>query len=208
LPPILASIPPRLVGLPLVVLWALAAGPLLAQSPSPGLGADGSVGARVGGSLGMGTLKKEVSVQAGARGGIDLLPWLRAGGEATLILNRPRVSPEGAATRTELGLGYGGIFLEVNRRALDGADPWAAAVLLGAGTARVRSPSLGSELDARTFFLLEPSLARQASLPGPLSVEGRLAYRVPLNAQPLVGVHPSDLRGVSIRLSLFLVRSP
>jgi len=179
------------------------------SSPSsPRLGPEGSVGAHVGASLGLGTLKGAVSPQVGGRAGVDLLPWLRAGGEGTVVLNASRLARDESPDGTELTLGYGGVFVEMGRPSAGSADPWSAGFVLGAGTARIRSPSLGSELDSRNFFLLEPSVARRLRLRGPLVAEGRLAYRLPLNAEPMVGVQPADLRGGSFRMTLFLVRSP
>jgi hypothetical protein len=178
------------------------------QSPSPRLGPEGSVGAHVGASLGLGTLKGAISPQLGGRAGLDLLPWMRAGGEGTVVLNASRLARDESSDGTELTLGYGGIFLEMGHPSAGNSGPWSAGVLVGAGTARIRSPSLGSELDSRNFFLLEPSVARRVRLRGPLMAEGRLAYRLPLNAEPMVGVRPADLRGGSFRITLFMVRSP
>jgi hypothetical protein len=200
---------PRLVlVLALFGSWIAGACPGAAQTSAPALGPDGSVGARVGTWVGLGTVKGRIGPQAGGRVAIDLLPWLRAGGEGMVILDGPRVSPGDAPDDSELRLGYGGVLLEVGRRRLEGADPWSLGLLLGAGMARIRSPTLGSELDSQNFFLLEPSLARRIRLRGPVLVEGRMAYRLPLNAQPMVGVRPGDLRGGSVRLTLSLVRSP
>ena len=178
------------------------------SSPSPRLGPEGSVGVHVGASLGVGTLKGAISPQVGGRAGVDLLCWLRAGGEGTVVLNASRLARDESPHGTEVTLGYGGVFLEMNRPSAGNSSPWAAGFLVGAGTARIRSPSLGSELDSRNFFLLEPSVARRLPLRGPLMAEGRLAYRLPLNAQPMVGVRPGDLRGGSLRITLFMVRSP
>jgi len=178
------------------------------SSPSPRLGPEGSVGAHVGASLGVGTLKGAISPQVGGRAGVDLLPWLRAGGEGTVVLNASRLVRDDSPHATELTLGYGGVFLDMGRPSAGSSGPWSAGFLVGAGTARIRSPSLGSELDSRNFFLLEPSVARRLRLRGPLMAEGRLAYRLPLNAQPMVGVRPGDLRGGSVRITLFMVRSP
>jgi hypothetical protein len=179
--------------------------------PTPsrlGLSEDGRVGARVGASLGIGTLKGDLAAQTGGRFALELLPWLRTGGEGTVILRAPRISADDAGERSELTLGYGGVFLEVGRRNRSPPDPWAMGFLLGAGTARIRSPLQESELDTRNFFLVEPSVAREARVAGPARLEGRLAYRLPLDARPLLGVRADDLRGVSLRLTLSLVRSP
>jgi hypothetical protein len=209
LPPIRAPIP-RLVTC-VLVLGGWMAGAQAGEgqsSPSPRLGPEGSVGAHVGASLGLGTLKGAVSPQVGGRAGVDLLPWLRAGGEGTVVLNASRLARDESPDGTELTLGYGGVFVEMGRPSAGSAGPWSAGFVLGAGTARIRSPSLGSELDSRNFFLLEPSVARRLRLRGPLVAEGRLAYRLPLNAEPMVGVQAADLRGGSFRMTLFLVRSP
>jgi hypothetical protein len=178
------------------------------SSPSPQLGPEGSVGAHVGASLGVGTLKGVISPQVGGRAGVDLLPWLRAGGEGNVVLNASRLARDESPHGTELTLGYGGVFLEMVRPSAGSSGPWSTGILVGAGTARIRSPSLGSELDSRNFFLLEPSVARRLRLRGPLVAEGRLAYRLPLGPEPMVGVRPGDLRGGSLRITLFLVRSP
>lgn len=208
MPPTRTLLPHPGLALALSGFWIAGTCPGAAQTPAPTLGPDGSVGARVGTSVGFGTVKGRIGPQAGGRVAVDLLPWLRAGGEGTVLLDGPRVSPDDAPDDSELRLGYGGIFLELGRRRLEGADPWSLGLLLGAGMARIRSPTLGSELDSQNFFLLEPSLARQIRLRGPILVEGRMAYRLPLNAQPMVGIRPGDLRGGSVRLALSLVRSP
>ncbi len=159
-------------------------------------------------TLGAGTLKGTLSPQVGGRAGVDLLPWLQAGGEGVVVLDAPRVSRDEAPDRSELRLGYGGVFVEMGRPSLTARDPWSAGVLLGAGTARIRSPTLGSELDSRNFFLVEPSLSRSFRSVGPLRTGARVAYRLPLNPRPLVGVQPRDLRGLSLRLTLSLERAP
>ena len=201
---------PRILSLGLLLGgWLCSAASIAGQAPpNPRLGPEGSVGALVGASLGVGMLKGTLSPQLGGRVGVDLLSWLRAGGEGTVVLNAPRVLRDESPDATELRLGYGGVFLELSPTSVGSVSPWSAGILLGAGTARIRSASLGSELDSRNFFLAEPSVARHFRLRGPLVAETRLAYRLPLNARPLLGVRPADLRGGSLRLTLYLIRSP
>lgn len=192
-----------------LVGWLCSATSVVGQAPpSPRLGPEGNVGAHMGAFLGVGTLKGILSPQLGGRIGVDLSPWLRVGGEGTVVLDAPRVLPEDTPDATELSLGYGGVFLELSPASVGSANLWSAGILLGAGTARIRSARLGSELDSRNFFLAEPSVARHLRLRGPLVGETRLAYRIPLNARPPLGVRPADLRGASLRITLYLVRSP
>jgi hypothetical protein len=207
LPPLRPPLARHLPVLLLLACW-VAGTPAAAQSPSPRLGPDGRVGAHVGLALGMGTLKGALSPQVGGRVGVDLLPWLRAGGEGVVVLDAPRVSRDESPDRSELRLGYGGVFVEMGRPSMAEGDPWAAGLLLGTGTARIRSPALGSELDSRNFVLVEPSLARAFRPVGPLQTGARIAYRLPVNPRPLVGVQPRDLRGFSFRLTLSLERAP
>lgn len=208
MPPFRISVLRPLPLLALLGFWIAGVSPGAAQTTGPRLGPDGSVGARFGTSVGLATVKGSIAPQAGGRLGVDLLPWLRAGGEGTFVLGTRPVASGDRSDEPELRLGYGGVFLEVARRRLDGDDPWAVGLLLGAATARIHSPILESDLDSQNFFLLEPSVSRRLRLRGPILLEGAVAYRFPLNAEPMVGVQPRDLRGGSVRLVLSLVRSP
>jgi len=219
--PVLAESPPlwkRKVGwggrarFPLMAwgltLWFGTVDPLPAQQVAPSLGAEGRVGGHVGASLGVATLNGAVQPQASFRAGLDLLPWLRVGGEGVFFLRAARLDPGSRTDPTELRLSYGGIYLEAAPPGDSDWQQWSSALLLASGTARSVLAELETQLESRNLLLVEPSLARRFFPGGRWSAEGRLAYRFPLTTQTVVGMSPGDLAGVSLRFTLFLVQPP
>ncbi|TVP57431.1 MAG: hypothetical protein EA351_05880 [Gemmatimonadales bacterium] len=199
----------------LALLGGLAlAGSLLAPAPDlaaqnpPALGADGVVAGEVRLAPSIGAVRGSGMPFLRATAAIHVSPWLSFGGEAAVPMGEVRTTAETSPDRSELTLRYGGIRVGVRRPSLGEADPWALSFLLGTGTARVTSSLLNTELGADNFLIFEPAVERRVSTVGPVELRGAAAYRIPIGAEPLPGVRPSQLRGVSITLSLSLRKNP
>lgn len=188
----------------LIGLWPAAA----AAQSGPSLGADGTVGASAGVTAGLGTVKGSVVPVARGGAGVDLLPWLRIGGEGAIPLQAVRVSGTDATDRTELRIGYGGVRLDLRRRAEGMEDRWRVGLLLAAGTARVRSGFFGTDLATENFFAVEPVIHRTLGARGPFSLGGSLAYRFPFGVGGLPGVQRRDLGGATVGFTVEVARPP
>jgi hypothetical protein len=205
-----------LVGVAVAAVLLLA-GPLAAQemppdslpaaepaAPAPSLGMRGGVGAFVRAGTGVTMLRGRTVGMARVGAFVDLTPSLRVGAEGSFALGGVRVSPDDSPDRSEVRLGYGGLRVEARRA----GSRWVGGLLLGAGTARVDSPLLGTNLDTRNFFLVEPTLRWESLRSGWFRPGVSLAGRLPLDAPSLVGVSSGDLAGVSLEVSLQLNRPP
>ncbi len=185
----------------------LTPGDAAAQSV-PGLGSDGEVGAVVSLRPTGSQVVDQFMPMLGLGMALRLSPSLEVGGEGFLGLRRVNVSPRGAAEQSELALGYGGLILRYGPERESGLDGWRAGLLVGAGTARVRSRLANAELDVDNFFVLEPSLEYRRGLRSNLGVVAGAGYRTTLGADPLPGVDSEDIRGPTLHLGLNFVRDP
>jgi len=197
-----------------LVLVLLTGGALLltpgdaAGQSVPGLGSDGEVGAVVSLRPTASEVASHFLPMLGLGMALRLSPSLEMGGEGFLGLRRIDVSPRGSTEQSELALGYGGLVLRYGPGRESGLEGWRAGLLVGAGTARVRSRLADTELDVDNFFVLEPSLEYRRSLRSSLGIVAGAGYRTTLGANPLPGVEPDDIRGPTLHLGLNIVRDP
>jgi hypothetical protein len=173
------------------------------ERPVPSLGPEGWVEGAILAGVGVTTLRGTGVAVAHLAGQIALGPRLRIGAEAVLPLDGARLAAEGSSEGSAVYLGYGGARVEV----LPGASRWTAGVLLGAGTARVRTPG-GSDLANRNFLVVEPGVRLSTGTLGPLRHGVALSGRIPLGSPALPGVRKGDLYGISISLTTEWVRDP
>jgi len=174
------------------------------EKPAPSLGPEGWVQGAILAGGGVTTIRGTGVAVAHLAGQVALGPRLRIGAEAVLPLDGASLSAEGSSDGSALYLGYGGARVEV----LPGASHWTAGVLLGAGTARVRTPGSGSNLADRNFLVVEPGVRLSTGTLGPLRHGIALSGRIPLGSPALPGVRKGDLYGVSISLTTEWVRDP
>ncbi|MEQ9569135.1 MAG: hypothetical protein RLN75_03005, partial [Longimicrobiales bacterium] len=136
--------------------------------------------------------------QAGFAGSLDIGHGIRVGGGAWSILRRVDEGPVLEDSGLELGLGYGGAFVEYALREL----PLSTRLLLGGGVATLRTVAVGTRFDTETFVVVEPALVGHLALPGPFGVGGVAGYRWIQGADALFVAGGDELDG--FRASLFL----
>jgi len=135
--------------------------------------------------------------------GIHLGRGVRAWGEGRTMTRE--MEPLGSPSLL-LRFGYGGIGMEW-RHGGGRLEP-AAAVLAGAGHARVRSRATGVELASENFLVVEPSVALW-TLPHPIWAAGvGGGYRWVSYVDRLPGVAPRGLRGWTLSLLVRLQQRP
>lgn len=180
------------------------------DDPAPSLGDDGAVAAELRLAPSVGAVHGSVAGLLRASAHLHLSDRLSVGGEAVLSLTRIRTTPPTSPDRSELSIRYGGIVVSLSRRGASTPDPWRVSLLLGTGTARVRSSLLDTEIGTDNFLIAEPTIERDLGPlgPTPLNVGLRASWRLPLGVESLPGVTPSDLRGFSLGISLGLRRDP
>jgi hypothetical protein len=174
------------------------------RAPVPGLGSDRSVGAMLRFAAGATSLSGESVGMARLGAYLELTPHYRVGAEGIFGMGGVRTSPDDAPDQSEVHLGYGGIRFEVR----PWTGPFTVGMLAGSGMARVESPLLGTNLDTRNFFLLEPSLRWEPLTDWRIRPGAGLSGRIPLGSPTLVGVGTRDLAGLTLELSFQVARMP
>ncbi|CAN5628724.1 hypothetical protein BH23GEM11_BH23GEM11_00080 [soil metagenome] len=203
---LVAGVSVALGGLPLgaqVQQPDTASGPPI-HRPVPSLGPDGWVEGAMAAGIGLTTIRGQGVAVAHVSGKIALGPRLRIGAEAVLPLDGVALDGEGLAQRSALHMRYGGARIEGGPR----DSRWTGGLLLGAGTARVRTPGVASTTSNRNFLVVEPSVRLSTGSLGPLRHGLAVAGRIPLGTPALPGVRRNDLYGVSLSLTTEWVRDP
>ena len=169
------------------------------ETPAPGSTVTGFLqGGGAGSSLGGGAV---VFLTAGA--GIHLGRGIRAWGEGRTMARE--LEPSGSRP-VLLRFGYGGVGMEWRHGG--GRVQPSAAVLAGAGHARVRSQITGVEVASENSLIVEPSLALW-TLPHPMwsaGVGGGYRWVSPVDRLP--GVAPRGLRGWTLSILVRLQQRP
>ncbi|MBT8336106.1 MAG: hypothetical protein KJO11_05840 [Gemmatimonadetes bacterium] len=179
--------------LPLGLLFLSTASAAAAQAP-PSSGPAASIEAH----LGLTRVAGLSSGWAGASATLHLDAGLRLGGGFWGALRKVDEGPVMEGSGLELGMGYGGLFLE---RPL-GFLPVVPRLLIGGGAVTLRSRLTGSRFDTETFVVVEPALHTEVDLPGPFSAGAGVGYRWIGGADDLFLAGSDDLEGV--RGSIFL----
>lgn len=200
---------PRLVDLrgPLLVLLLTGPAAVSAQV-EPSLGEEGEVGAAVSLRAGVTWVSRRSLPILGLGGTLRLSPSVELGGEAVLGLGAVELPPEASPEGFEMENSYGGAVLRW-RPAGDAAGlRWGWGMLLGAGSARIRSRRTEGPLVSENYFLVEPRVDLLARQDRALRFMAEVGYRIPLDADPLPGIQPSELRGPSVSVAVQYVRDP
>lgn len=103
----------------------------------------------------------------------------------------------------ELTMSYAGVQSEY-RLGKAGAAGIGLRLLIGAGSAKVRLPIVGTELAADNFGLVEPEVAGFLPLHDFVQMRAHLGYRIVYGVEDLPQVDPEHLRGATLGLSLSL----
>ena len=77
-------------------------------------------------------------------------------------------------------------------------------LLVGAGSAKVSLPIVGTELAADNFGVIEPEVFGELALRDFAQLRAQLGYRLVYGVEDLPQVGPEHLRGATFTLSLLL----
>jgi hypothetical protein len=122
------------------------------------------------------------------------------GGGFTLVEN-VEIPGSAGGTGFELGMGYGGVFLQL-WHPIPGGFSGELGLLAGAGNAEVRDLLMGSELGADNFLVLEPTLSASRPAFRGVRVGVSLGYRKVWGVEDLLLVTGDDLQSVTGTLFL------
>ena len=166
------------------------------------------MGAALAVRSGVSWLSNEPLPIAALAGTLRLSTAFEVGGEGIFGLRRVRLTPEGPANGSEIGTGYGGILLRWRPAGDAPGIRWAGGLLLGAGTARIRSPLAGTPVITENYFVLEPRIQLGVAQDRRLRFHGEAAYRIALTADPPTGIGTAELRGATLSLAVQYVHDP
>ena len=141
----------------------------------------------------------------GGAGLIHLHPRFSLGGGGWLLAGRSEIVGTTSGSDLEMSFAYAGALGDV--LLFDSpASQISFRLLVGAGNAKVLVPVVESEIGADNFGIVEPELVAAQWLAGILSVRGSLSYRFAYAVEDLPEVVSSDLRGISLALSVGIGR--
>ena len=113
------------------------------------------------------------------------------------------ISGVAGASDLELAISYAGLQAEY-RLAQARVTGIGLRLLVGAGSAKVRLPIVGTELAADNFGVIEPEVVGELALRDFAQLRAQLGYRLVYGVEDLPQVGPEHLRGVTLTLSLLL----
>jgi hypothetical protein len=90
------------------------------------------------------------------------------------------------------------------RLARAGAGGLGLRLLVGAGSAKVSLPIVGTELAADNFGVVEPEVDGVLSVGDFVQLRAQLGYRMVYGVEDLPQIDPKQLRGATLTLSLSL----
>ncbi|MEJ2203035.1 MAG: hypothetical protein P8170_02890 [Gemmatimonadota bacterium] len=150
-------------------------------------------------SLTFSTLRGEASSFVGGTGLLSTGGRLAVGGAGWIQATDAAIPTGTQGSELELLVAYGGVAVQVALRDREPVGVFVRA-LLGAGSARVRLPVVGTEIAADNFGVVEPEVAILRHLPSIFSIGAGLGYRFVFGVEDLPGVRSGDLRGPVARL--------
>jgi len=185
--------PTGLPALALVVLGVPHA--VVAQLPEP------RTQASVEASLIVSTVRESVTTFAGLAGLLSLDGRFAFGAGGGLMLGSATVDGEGPGSDLDLRMAYAGLLVHLTL--FGSPDRYVALrTLVGAGSAKIELPVVGSEIAADNFGVLVPEIVGSVPLAGPLQMGLGAGYRHVFGVDDLPNVAPGDLEGFSARIRL------
>lgn len=149
------------------------------------------------------TLRGKAGIFAGAAG---LLGWgegFAVGGAARIQGTDNTIATGSPDSDLQLVTAYGGLLTQLSLP-VDAPGDLFVRVLLGAGSAKIRLPVVGTEIAADNFAVIEPEVVLLRGLAGPLRVGAGVGYRLVFGVEDLPGLGAGDLRGPSARIFLHI----
>ena len=199
----------RLIDLRRYVLVPLLIAPTTVSGQvEPSLGDEGEVGAAVSLRAGVTWVSRRSLPIVGLGGTLRFSPSVELGGEAVLGIGAVRLPPEESPEGFEMENSYGGAILRWRPAGDMGGLRWGWGLLLGAGSARIRSRHSEGPLVSENYFLVEPRVDLLVRQDRSFRFMAEGGYRIPLDSDPLPGVQPSELRGPSFSVAVQYVRDP
>ena len=200
---------PRSIAPSGAVLALLIVGPAwLAGQSQPSLGEDGEVGATFSLRSGVTWVSDGALPIAAVSGTLRLSTTMELGGEAVLGLGAIRLSPKDAPDRSELDTGYGGLLVRWRPAGDLPGLRWGGGLLLGAGSARIRSPLATATIVSENYFLIEPRFNLLARQDRSIRFAAEAGYRITLGFDAQPGIRLTELRGPALSLAAQYVRDP
>ncbi len=137
----------------------------------------------------------------GGWAGLTLGDRILVAGGGMALTREVELSASEASTGFELGMGYGGVLIQV-RHPLTSRLRAHAGVLAGAGHAEVRDRLTSREVGADNFGVLEPEIGVGFSLLPWLQLNATVGRRLVWWVEDLPLVQAEDLRGITGTFSL------
>ena len=125
------------------------------------------------------------------------------GGGGWVLAKPLGISGAEGGSDLDLTISYAGVQSEY-RLARVGAGGLALRVLVGAGSAKVSLPIVGTELAADNFGVVEPEVGGVLSVGDFVQLRAQLGYRIVYGVEDLPHIDPEHLRGATLTLSLLL----
>lgn len=200
---------PRSLAVLMILPAILARWPTCAEGQSgPGLGEENEVGFAVAARFGVSWFGSRALPVAAVAGTLRFSPALEVGGEGVIGLSAIRLSPEDSPVRSELTSGYGGILIRWRPSGDVPGVHWGGGILLGAGTARIRSPLAEGFIATENYLLLEPRVELLVRQDHALRFSAAAGYRITSGTEALPGIGATELRGFTLSAAIQLVRDP
>lgn len=200
---------PRPVALLLTSLLLLAVRPASVEAQAgPALGEEGEVGFAISARVGVDWLGSRALPVLGIAGTLRFSQTLEVGGEGVIGLGAIRLSPESSPDRSELTSGYGGVLIRWRPAGDVPGVHWGGGVLLGAGTARIRSPLTEGFIVTENYLVLEPRVELLVRQDRTLRFSAASGYRITSGADALPGIGVAELRGFTLTAAIQFVRDP
>ncbi len=128
---------------------------------------------------------------------------LSLGGGGWALAKPLGISSVAGASDLELAISYAGVQSEY-RLVQARVTGIGLRLLVGAGSAKVSLPIVGTELAADNFGVIEPEVVGVFALRGYTELRVQLGYRLVYGVEDLPQVGPGHLRGATLTLSLRL----
>ncbi|HEX9886119.1 MAG TPA: hypothetical protein VGA70_06505 [Longimicrobiales bacterium] len=178
----------------LILLWP--GGDLRAQGGSADDGApSGVIQAFVHGGLRVTSVAGEVGVMAGGAAGLSLSDRIYVGGGGWMLLRDSDIGGAGVYQSRALGVGYGGVMVDVTLADPGSKRTVAVRALLGVGNLDIRDPITGIRIDSSNFVVMEPEAVARVGLGRRMAIEGTLSYRAVFGLDALSGLDDGDVGG-------------
>jgi len=132
---------------------------------------------------------------AGGAAGLSLSDRIYVGGGGWMLLRDSDIGGAGVYQSRALGVGYGGVMVDVTLADPGSKRTVAVRALLGVGNLDIRDPITGIRIDSSNFVVMEPEAVARVGLGRRMAIEGTLSYRAVFGLDALSGLDDGDVGG-------------